>query len=304
MNARSRGWAVAGVLVAALAVSACGGSGGGATSGNAERAAPQGPAAGAPAPAVDNASKDLSDQNVAIAPAQYQRADRSIVYTGDISVRVKDVDKAAADVIRLVEAAGGFVGGDKRTSGSSSAEAHLTLRVPAARFTSTVDALAALGREESRGFSADDVTQQVVDLDAQIASQQASVDRTRALLARAQTVGEIVSIEGELAKRESALGTLQARKRNLAELAALSTITAHLLGPNAPAPVTDDDSSFVAGLKTGWHGFLSAMTVILAVPGFLLPFAVVFAVPAAVVWFFWRRRRRPAAAAPAAAPVE
>ena len=47
------------------------------------------------------------------------------------------------------------------------------------------------------------------------------------------------------------------------------------------------------------------MTVILAVLGFLLPFAVVFAVPAAVVWFFWRRRRRSATApVGASAPVE
>jgi hypothetical protein len=216
---------------------------------------------------------------------------------------VKKVDEAARQAVEIAENAGGFVGGDKRTSGEKSSEAHLTLRVPAGKFTSTVDSLSKLGTEEARGISADDVTQEVVDLDAQIASQKASVDRTRALLARAQTIGEIVSIEGELAKRESALATLEARKRKLAELTSLSTITAHLLGPDAASPQKpEENATFLSGLRTGWDAFLGAAGVLLVMLGFLLPFTVLLGVPLFVlVWLI--RRRRPVPGAAPGAPV-
>lgn len=258
-----------------------------------------GPAAGG------EVAKAGQDQGGAPAPAEYRREERAIIYTGEITVRVDGVDAAAARAGTLAEGAGGFVAGDKRSADGGSAEAHLTLRVPAERFMATVDEVAELGREESRSLSNEDVTQQVVDLDAQIASQKASVERTRALLARAATVGEIVSIEGELAKRESALATLEARKRRLADLSTLSTVTVHLLGPSAPAPA--DDLGFLTGLRAGWSGFVGATTVLLALLGFVLPFAIVLGGPAAVLWWYLRRRRairaRQAPVTPARAPA-
>jgi hypothetical protein len=286
-------------IASGLALAGCGASGGNGGSGTAQNE----PAAAAPgdAGAGKPPEADQQAQPGAAGPAQYQPADRSIIYTGDLTVRVEKVDDAAVRAKTLVEGVAGYVAADKRADADRRTEAHLTLRVPAEKFMSTVDALVALGRPESRSLSTEDVTQQVVDLDAQITSQKASVDRTRALLARAQTVAEIVSIEGELAKRESTLGTLEARKRRLADLTSLSTVTVHLLGPDAPGPATKDRGpSFLAGLESGWHGFLGAMTVLLAILGFLLPFAVVLAIPAGAVWWVVRRRRpRPSAASQA-----
>jgi hypothetical protein len=108
-----------------------------------------------------------------------------------------------------------------------------------------------------------------------------------------------------LGKREAELATLQARKRKLDDLTTLSTITATLLGPDAAAPAKPKDdgdkAGFLAGLRTGWHGFLGALRIILAVLGFLLPFAAVLAVPAGVIWWLYRTRRRREVPAPAPA---
>ncbi|MFS8478398.1 MAG: DUF4349 domain-containing protein [Micromonosporaceae bacterium] len=289
----------AAALATVLALSGCA-AGGGSTSRGADAVAPAGTA-----PDRDTAQQDRQAPNEQgageqgtgeqtsgppgsgnAAPSQQ----RSIIYTGDLSLRVDDVERAAARAATLAEGAGGFVAGDRRSSGDDQAEAHLTLRVPADRFIATVDELAKLGDEESRSISAEDVTQQVVDLEAQITSQQASVDRTRALLARAQTIGEIVSIEAELAKRESALATLQARQQRLVDLAALSTVTVHLSSrTGGPAKQSE---GFLAGLQAGWDAFLGAVTVLLVVLGFLLPFLAVFSLPAGLLWWLLRRRRR------------
>lgn len=230
-------------------------------------------------------------------PAKLNLDTRSIIYTGDITVRVDDVNQAASRATELAAGAGGFVGSDKRAINDERSEVHLTLRVPADKFTATVDGLAKLGKEEARGISTEDVTEAVIDLDARIQSQRASVARTRALLAQARNLGEIVSIEAELAKRESELASLEARKRRLGDLTSLSTITAHLLGPDADAPAPKEEPGFLAGLESGWNAFLGAMEILLTVLGFLLPFMLVMAVPLAVViWLL--RRRRPARLSP------
>ena len=98
-----------------------------------------------------------------------------------------------------------------------------------------VDQLAELGKEEQRGINTEDVTEQTVDLDARIATQQARVDSGRKLLAQAKSLNDLVMLEREVATRESDLASLQAKKRRLADLTALSTITVVLLDPQAAA---------------------------------------------------------------------
>lgn len=263
-------------LTAAMAVGGC--SAGGRSASSAQQAA-----GGKAAPA---------NQPAAGAPVQYQVDKRALVYTGSMTVRVPDVDVAADKATAIGTTAGGFLGGDKRTSDSSRSEATLVLRVPAAKLNGVVSDLAGLGKQESRSINTDDVTDEMVDLDARITTQQASVNRTRALFAEAKTITEIASVEAELAKREADLGSLEARKRKLADVTTLSTITAILLGPQAAGPA-ETKPGFLTGLKVGWIAFVGAIMVMLTVLGFLLPFAVVLAIPGWIVWRILRRRRRP-----------
>jgi hypothetical protein len=239
-------------------------------------------------------------------PEQAPAGQRSIVYTGSITVRVDDVNAAAAQLTGLATGTGGFVGGDQRTIDAGKSVATLTLRIPADKFTGTVDQIGKLGHEQSRQISTQDVTGQVVDLAARIQAQQASVDRVRALLAKAQSIAEITSIESELSRRESDLESLQAQQRSLADLTALSTISATLLGPDAatPPPPKGPETGFLAGLRSGWHAFTVSVQVILTVVGALLPFAVVLGVPVLLVlWYARRRGRRTAQSAQWAQPA-
>ncbi|PZF98859.1 DUF4349 domain-containing protein, partial [Micromonospora deserti] len=224
---------------------------------------------------------------------------RSIIYTGSMRVQVDDVDRAARDAIALVTAAGGFVGGDQRRSSAAEATADLELRVPAAKFTAVVDDIAKLGTQQRREITTEDVTEETVDLDARITSQRARVENARRLLARATTISDLVSLENELARREADLASLEAKKRRLADLTALSTVTVSLVGPDARLAEEETDAGFLVGLKGGWKVFLTSMTVLLTVLGAILPWLVVFGVPLGLVWWLARRRRqrRPAALA-------
>ncbi len=259
-----------------------------------ERSADSAPAGGAPM--AEGAAPAEGEDRAAEAP-DLSVDQRSIVYTGSITVRVDDVNAAAARASGLATAAGGFVGEDKRNSGTGSDDATLTLRVPAGKFTEVVNQLAALGEEETRGISTEDVTEQTVDLDARIAVQQARVDSGRRLLAEAKSLNDLVMLEKEVATRESDLASLQAKKRRLADLTALSTITVVLLDPDAaPAASPDGPPGFLAGLSGGWDALRASLAVLATVLGALLPWLIALGLPAWGIFWAYRRvaRRRPA----------
>ncbi|WDZ86800.1 DUF4349 domain-containing protein [Micromonospora cathayae] len=301
---------LAGGLVAVLAVGGCSAdsrSGSDSTAENADRA----PAAGAPAPAAPGKGEAPADAGEsgggdAAAPGGAGGADlrvdqRSIIYNGSITVQVKDVDQAARDAITLVTTAGGFVGGDQRRTVHDAARADLRLRVPAAKFTGTVDEIAKLGEQQRREIQTEDVTEETIDLDARIVTQRARVENARRLLARASSIGDLVSLENELGRREADLASLEAKKRRLADLTALSTLDVSLVGAGArPVDEDDDGSGFLAGLTDSWRVFLDSVTVLVTLLGALLPWLVVLGVPGWLLWRLLRRRRqrRPAPGRP------
>jgi hypothetical protein len=288
-------------LIAGVALAGCSGGASGRAESSAAGGSAVAPAEGAPGGGTTDgkpAAPATGTDQVAQAP-DLRVDQRSIVYTGSITLRVDDVNQAAAKAEAIADGAGGFVGGDKRNTSGGASDATLELRVPAEKFQSVVDQLArTLGTEEQRGISTEDVTEQTVDLDARIAVQQARVDSGRRLLAQAKTLNDLVMLEKEVATRESDLASLQAKKRRLADLTALSTITVVLLAPLAAATPQDDPAGFLGGLAGGWKALVASLTVLLTVLGALLPWLLVLGIPAGAAFLLIRRRvRRPAAAA-------
>jgi outer membrane murein-binding lipoprotein Lpp len=287
------------VLTAGVVLAGCSNEAGRSDSaGSAPLAAPAEAPAEAPEQAPEQAPADQKNE-----PARAPNLgvdQRSIIYQGSITVRVDNVTTAAAQATGIATAAGGFVGSDNRHSGDGADNASLELRVPADRFSAVVDQLSKLGTEESRGINTEDVTEQVVDLDARIAVQQARLDSGRRLLSQAKSLDDLVMLEKEVATRESDLASLQAKKRRLADLTALSTITVVLLDPNATTADDDNGSpGFLAGLRGGWDALTASLAVLVTVLGAVLPWVIALGLP---VWgVFWAvrrfgRRRTPAPA--------
>jgi hypothetical protein len=289
-------------LIAGLILTGCGadsdsaqstsaGSGMAADSGDAESNARAGaPPAAAPnqeAPAGE-AAKDTAAKAPDLSVDQ-----RSIIYRGSISVRVKDVNAAAGQAGGIATTAGGFVGADNRNSNSGTGTATMELRVPADKFSAVVDQLAKLGTEEQRQIATEDVTEQTVDLDARITVQQARVDSGRKLLAQAKSLNDLVMLEREVATRESDLASLQGKKRRLADLTALSTISVTFLDPQADVVVEEDDPpGFLSGLTAGWNALLASLGAVLTVVGALLPWLLILGLPGWAIFVAWRRYNR------------
>jgi hypothetical protein len=220
---------------------------------------------------------------------------RALVRTAQLTVAADDATTATRQVRTTAAAAGGLVVQEQ----SGERGSWLVLRVPADTLDRVLDDIAAMGRVTERTGQVTDSTGEIVDLDARVASQQASVVRVRGLLAQATSIGDIVAVESELARREADLDALTSRLAVLRDQVAMSTLTVDLrIPPPVPADDADDRAAgFTDGLEAGWKGLLALSTAVAAVIGFLLPMLPVLAVLLGIGWTvrrLLRARRMPA----------
>ena len=247
------------------------------------------------------------------AVTQVVAAERKITRTASLSIQVKDVARAANAVRAVADGVDGFVlneqlgkdGGPQPLTGGTPSQTFngfgtITLSVPADRLDTTTDQLARVGTVLSRSTTSQDVTDQYVDTASRVKTMQASLDRVRALLAQATNIGQVVSLESELSRREADLESLQAQLAALKGSVDRSTVTVSLSTPAVVAAAVDD-TGFLAGLRQGWHAFQTSVTAVLTVVGALLPFAALVGLVGWPLWRWLRRRQAGVTASPAPA---
>jgi hypothetical protein len=277
---RARTHAVSGIValvVGGLLLAGCDSHGSAAASiGSVNGAVAQAPAAGARAAQSAPAAQPLTIPG------------RQVIRSASIGIRVINLGDTENAVRRIATAVGGYAGQED----DQSRQASFTLQVPQAHLDGVLAQLSRLGRQTSRTEQAQDVTDEMVDVRSRLATQQVSVNRVRALMDRATSIANVVSIEGELTKREADLESLEQQQAELAGQVAMSSVTVQLSQVTTlVAATTPGPGGFVGGLVAGWHAFLGALGVLLIVLGAVLPFVVVLGGVGAAVWWLVRRRR-------------
>jgi len=180
----------------------------GCSTGGPARARPRTGVAPAP-PTVDATS----------APASVEGT-RMLVRRAAMDVVVDDVARAAARAQSVLASTGGYVERGQRAERSAS----FTLRVPENALDATLDSLATLGSVASRTASAQDVTEEAIDLDARLQSLIATRDRLRKLHDSATSVADVIAVERELGRVQGEVDSLEGRLKFLRTSAALATI--------------------------------------------------------------------------------
>ena len=277
--------ALAGLLLAgAVALTGCSaGSDSGAGS-TADKAA-----AGAPGPRAGTA-EGAGASGAKASSAPRLTANR-IIRTASLTVQVKDVPKALDEARTTAETAGGYVGDETTTRDPDGNErTRVVLRVPVERYDEVLADLQGAGKLLERTAKAEDVTDQVVDVDSRIKSQQASVARVRDLMDRATKLSDVVTLEGELSRREADLEALLAQQASLKDRTSLATITLSLSEkPVEKKAAEDDEPGFVDALAGGWDAFVTMLRWLAVVFGAVLPFLTA----AALLVLVWLRLLRP-----------
>jgi hypothetical protein len=125
-----------------------------------------------------------------------------IVYTAQLTVRAGNVSSAAAKATQIIQAVGGYVSNETASADPdhpSEAIATVQLKIPVASYPATLSQLAgSLGTQLSLQEQAQDVTEQVADVNSQVTSDEAAIAQLRALLSHAVSVGDLLSVQNQI----------------------------------------------------------------------------------------------------------
>ncbi|WP_128431054.1 DUF4349 domain-containing protein [Streptomyces cyaneus] len=213
-----------------------------------------------------------------------------IIRTASLTVQVKDVPKALDEARTSTENAGGYVGNETTTRDEEGHEhTRVVLRVPVDRYAEVLTELEGAGKLIERSAKAQDVTDQVVDVESRIKSQRASVARIRELMDQATKLSDVVTLEGELSSRQADLESLLAQQASLKDRTSLATITLSLSETPVKKAAKDDDPGFLDALAGGWDAFVTMLRWLAVALGAVLPFAAV----AALIVLVWLKVLRP-----------
>jgi hypothetical protein len=213
---------------------------------------------------------------------------RSIIRTGEVRLRVENFEAARANLTAAVEARGGYVsdstqqvhdrGEESWTSG------RVVLRVPAEEFSSTMTAVENEGRVLESSTSTQDVTDQVVDLQARLDNLRAERERLRELYQRANDTEDVLAVERRLSEVQTEIERTEARLQNLQRRVAYSTITVEMSEPRPDRPAPDQwyDTPVLAAFLDSVHGVGVVLRAAVVGFAYALPYLLVFLTPFAV----------------------
>lgn len=216
---------------------------------------------------------------------------RQVISTGDISLVTKDVADTRADILHAVAGWNGWVANEETSADDHGNVKHvwLTLRVPSARFDDAMSGVAGLAHATHQSRSAKDVTTKVIDTNARVRAKQRAVAQLERLLDRANTLGQVIRLEGDISQRQAELDSLKHQQAYLKDQTSLSTITVDVSLEKSAAAATHHTGLF-HGLRAGAHAFKVTVLAALTAVGAVAPFAALAAVIGVPVWLIRRRR--------------
>jgi flagellar basal body-associated protein FliL len=297
------------LFIVALVLAACGSQAGasivsnvGDQLGQAPRGAGGDGDVGVPAASGGAAEEPAQGGGPDAAPGNAAPVEQRIIKTGQVTLEVDNVASTLGEVRSLADALGGYVGGSQ--AGTLEESATLTLRVPAARFEELLGRLHELESVKVVGESTteQDVTREIVDLDARIRNLEASEASYRALLERAERIEDILSVQSRLDEVRGQIEQLRGQLQTVEGQADLSTLTVTLIPRGEPVEAvqaTWDPGAQLEGALAALVGF--GQGVLGALIWFVIvwiPILLLLAVIGVVVWRVALEVRRRWAVAP------
>lgn len=161
-----------------------------------------------------------------------------LIYRADVILAVFEVNKGLDAVERIAKEAQGYL--VRRTQDT------ITVRVPAAGFDGSLQAILKLGDVLQRNLQVDDVTAEMNDLTTRLKNAEAMRARLEQLLSSAKNTEEALKVEEQLGRVTGEIESIKGKLRLMRELVSFSTITVSF----QPATTEKVNSKFK--LPFGW----------------------------------------------------
>jgi hypothetical protein len=224
--------------------------------------------------------------------ASTDKVPTQIIKNAQVRFRVEDHQKATAAIGAVVKRFQGYLGEARESNRGHQIEVQLKVRVPSRNFdTLLTELLKASSYLDEKSVTAQDVTEEYVDIRARLRTKREVERRYADLLRQARNVTEVLEVEGQLRLIREEIESAEGRLKYLRDQVAYSTIDLTYYQPidNHQAPPRPSFFGRLGeALGEGWHGLLNLVVGLV----YLWPFLLL---GAGLAWLIrrWARREKP-----------
>lgn len=219
---------------------------------------------------------------------------RLIIKTGSFSIVASNVSEAANRITQFVEEKKGIIVSNQVYDMDTRPSASVVVRVPVQVFNEVISQIKGVGEVRSESINGQDVTEEFVDLEAQLKNFRATETQFLEIMKRATQIQDILAVQRELMNVRSSIESIEGRVKYLNESADYSTITVYLSSDSSSLPILDDSDEWklVGEIKEALRTLVEFGKEFVSVVIRIVIFAPVWGVVALVAWLIVRRLKR------------
>jgi len=248
-------------------------------------------------------------------PGNAAPADRVVIRTASLSIVVTDPAASLKDIGRMAEEMGGFVVSANlyKTSygeGLATDQGSIMVRVPAEQLDEALQRIKDAANDvNNETISGEDVTQTYTDLQSRLRNLEAAEAQLQEIMASATKTEDVLSVYNQLVSVREQIEVLKGQIRYYDESADFSAISVDLIPDVLDQPIDiagwHPEGTAKQALESLIRGLQSLGDIAIYAAICVLPFALLFGLPAWLVVRAILRRRRAAKAPPVvAAPAK
>lgn len=177
---------------------------------------------------AENTSQTSDSDEAAEVPTEgaVVSTNRMIIHQASLSVTVKELDKAQANIEQKVAHYGGYiVESNVYKEDDQTSSGNMVVRIPEKHFEKFLaDAEGQAAKVIERSVTGQDVTEQYVDLQSRVKSKRAVEERLLSFMSNAQKTEDLLKISADLAKVQEEIEVMVGKMKYLENQTSFSTV--------------------------------------------------------------------------------
>ncbi|MCR1899871.1 DUF4349 domain-containing protein [Irregularibacter muris] len=167
-----------------------------------------------------------------------------IIYSGGITLQVKDTNKVLDEITQYTQDIGGFIqhssmnhpeANSSSSNRSTAGGGYIYLRVPADKFDIAMEEIGKMGNVQEKQRSGENITAQYRDMEIEVKSLEIQEARLLDILKKADKVQDIVEIEKEINRVRTEINQRKTMLKNWDQMVDYSSIEVNIIQEKVPS---------------------------------------------------------------------
>ncbi|UZD14989.1 DUF4349 domain-containing protein [Virgibacillus natechei] len=157
--------------------------------------------------------------------------DRKVIYTANLRIEVQEYQQAVNDIQTEVADRGGYIVDSTMQEGTDedSTNGQITARIPQEQFQEFIQIVEdGSSKVVESSVSGQDVTEEYIDLESRLESQQVVEERLLSFMEEAEATEDLLAISDDLANVQGEIEEITGRMNYLENRTDLATVTIHI----------------------------------------------------------------------------